>query len=719
MSKKQITELSENFLKSLDKKLSSVDKKVVVEKNSVQKIEEQISIVNRKLTAARVGGIGNISKLAEEKSRLHFELHEAKKISAKDIKNALASDSAKAKPKDKVSLKKAPWDEETVSEEPAEMLAKKVKDMDKKSDKKPMPPKEDMKENDMSGMVCKECGDEFGKPKTESCGYDSHDEMGENWVKKESYKEEMDPVNPKAVKKKFDDRKDKDIDNDGDVDSSDEYLHKRRKAISKALAKEGVDTSDEKKSELEEAVNDDDWVVVKGRKVVRTLKNPKNNKAPRNWQKSSDETEVIRISKAKKMGIIEVLDTPKAMDRYRNKAKYSKERAANSAAAKMLRNKDGFKSTDTSDELKTMDKRTKGLKMADRVVARKYRQSLRKEEVELEEQKTPYIVVDTADGNKVVGMASDERGAKMTISSAERPPMSIKDKSTLKIVKSNKKQHIGRPLKEDVELDEAKLDAYDFESMDPPKGIDYDAGNLRKVKWKMYDNAALKSIISRNDNALDDHGIDGKGNPLRKYHEAIIKAAKAELKKRGIKEDVDITELHMSLLEARGIEKKMAEKIKKVFDAMSTADKAAFMKAYLKNPKAANEYMADQIMKGIKAAGGMNLGEAMDTKAATEYMFKDMKKMAEEVELEEKYEINHKTFSAAVQHAKSQVEKKGYTIDDDEWDRKVAMGPRKPGSGKTNRYTIDLMKGGKETRRKLQMQVYYDEGRYELNMYVS
>ena len=44
--------------------------------------------------------------------------------------------------------------------------------------------------------------------------------------------EGMDKVQPKAVKKKFANRKDKDIDNDGDTDSSDEYLHKRRKAIS-------------------------------------------------------------------------------------------------------------------------------------------------------------------------------------------------------------------------------------------------------------------------------------------------------------------------------------------------------------------------------------------------------------------------------------------------------------------------------------------------------
>ena len=54
-------------------------------------------------------------------------------------------------------------------------------------------------------------------------------------VKKEEDK--LDKVNPVAVKKKFKDRKDQDIDNDGDVDDSDKFLHKRRKAISKAVAK--------------------------------------------------------------------------------------------------------------------------------------------------------------------------------------------------------------------------------------------------------------------------------------------------------------------------------------------------------------------------------------------------------------------------------------------------------------------------------------------------
>ena len=68
----------------------------------------------------------------------------------------------------------------------------------------------------------------------------------------------LDPVNRKAVVKKFGDRKDKDIDNDGDVDDSDEYLHKRRKAISKATGKpKKEDDRSFDKKKVAEAVNYD------------------------------------------------------------------------------------------------------------------------------------------------------------------------------------------------------------------------------------------------------------------------------------------------------------------------------------------------------------------------------------------------------------------------------------------------------------------------------
>lgn len=51
-------------------------------------------------------------------------------------------------------------------------------------------------------------------------------------------KKKLDPVDKDELKGKHTDRDDKDIDNDGDADSSDQYLHKKRKAISKAMKSE-------------------------------------------------------------------------------------------------------------------------------------------------------------------------------------------------------------------------------------------------------------------------------------------------------------------------------------------------------------------------------------------------------------------------------------------------------------------------------------------------
>ena len=77
----------------------------------------------------------------------------------------------------------------------------------------------------------------------------------------------LDAVQPDAVKKKFDDRKDKDIDNDGDVDSSDKFLHKRRKAISKSMGESLMSVAESvramwdeaaKKTESQDMENDKD-----------------------------------------------------------------------------------------------------------------------------------------------------------------------------------------------------------------------------------------------------------------------------------------------------------------------------------------------------------------------------------------------------------------------------------------------------------------------------
>ena len=63
----------------------------------------------------------------------------------------------------------------------------------------------------------------------------------------------LDAVQPKAVKKKFADRKDKDIDNDGDVDDSDKFLHKRRKAVSKSMGESLMSVAESVKAMWDEA----------------------------------------------------------------------------------------------------------------------------------------------------------------------------------------------------------------------------------------------------------------------------------------------------------------------------------------------------------------------------------------------------------------------------------------------------------------------------------
>ena len=58
--------------------------------------------------------------------------------------------------------------------------------------------------------------------------------------------EALDPVDTDKVEPEddFEDREDKDIDNDGDSDDSDEYLHKKRQAITKAVKKESKSLKD-------------------------------------------------------------------------------------------------------------------------------------------------------------------------------------------------------------------------------------------------------------------------------------------------------------------------------------------------------------------------------------------------------------------------------------------------------------------------------------------
>ena len=81
--------------------------------------------------------------------------------------------------------------------------------------------------------------------------------------------EALDPADPEKVEPEddFGDREDKDIDNDGDTDDSDKFIHKKRQAITKAMKKETkeapgeLDNNEDEEVKLQHGSQYDEGVV--------------------------------------------------------------------------------------------------------------------------------------------------------------------------------------------------------------------------------------------------------------------------------------------------------------------------------------------------------------------------------------------------------------------------------------------------------------------------
>jgi len=94
---------------------------------------------------------------------------------------------------------------------------------------------------------------------------------------------------------------------------------------------------------------------------------------------------------------------------------------------------------------------------------------------------------------------------------------------------------------------------------------------------------------------------------------------------------------------------------------------------------------------------------------------------------EESVEANDtyfKTAGEAVDFAKTKAEKKGYEIDEDDWNNQITHGGRynrlRPGVGKTHSFQIGLLKKGKPQRKGLSISLYgMDSGKYELTYYIN
>lgn len=73
---------------------------------------------------------------------------------------------------------------------------------------------------------------------------------------------------------------------------------------------------------------------------------------------------------------------------------------------------------------------------------------------------------------------------------------------------------------------------------------------------------------------------------------------------------------------------------------------------------------------------------------------------------EAKFPVYHYSYTSAINSALEWAEKQGYEYDKEETAQKIGMGPKKPSEGKTNRFSIELTKGGKPQKKELHIQVY-------------
>jgi len=83
-----------------------------------------------------------------------------------------------------------------------------------------------------------------------------------------------------------------------------------------------------------------------------------------------------------------------------------------------------------------------------------------------------------------------------------------------------------------------------------------------------------------------------------------------------------------------------------------------------------------------------------------------------------------KTAGEAVDFAKKAAEKKGFEIDEDDWNSQITMGGKynrlRPGVGKTHSFQIGLLKKGKPQRKGLSISLYgMNSGKYELTHYIN
>jgi len=236
------------------------------------------------------------------------------------------------------------------------------------------------------------------------------------------------------------------------------------------------------------------------------------------------------------------------------------------------------------------------------------------------------------------------------------------------------------------------------------KAVKAHQGQVKNLTKDIQDQVELDELTSEEKKLLDKM-FDKKGNLTPLGKKVMDQGKKEEVEENALdiqnESDYTIDEGKMKDLHGYISSGKSAEEIAKIMKIDAGTVKT------LMNDFKKEGFSSDAQRKAAFASG---------------YKEKDKKDKKEDVKViegyfpEQKsstgYDLYHKDFSGAMQHAYAHAKKKlGITIDNDEIDDKVASGPRKPSKGKTNSYRLKGDKGS------VQIQVYNMGSKFELNMY--
>jgi len=236
------------------------------------------------------------------------------------------------------------------------------------------------------------------------------------------------------------------------------------------------------------------------------------------------------------------------------------------------------------------------------------------------------------------------------------------------------------------------------------KAVKAHQGQVKNLTKDIQDQVELDELTSEEKKLLDKM-FDKKGNLTPLGKKVMDQGKKEEVEENtldiGNESDYTLDEGKMKDLHGYISSGKSAEEIAKIMKIDAGTVKT------LMNDFKKEGFSSDAQRKAAFASG---------------YKEKDKKDKKEDVKViegyfpEQKsstgYDLYHKDFSGAMQHAYAHAKKKlGITIDNDEIDDKVASGPRKPSKGKTNSYRLKGDKGS------VQIQVYNMGSKFELNMY--